>query len=33
VLGENIFIPKEFKTISNLDHISIEEFKEIQDIS
>jgi len=27
VLGENAFIPKEFKTISNISHIAIEEFK------
>ena len=27
VLGENVFIPKEFEKITNLDHISIEEFK------
>ena len=27
VLGENAFIPKEFKTISNISHITIEEFK------
>jgi len=33
VLGDNKFIPKEFKNVPNLEHISIEEFKEIQTIS
>ena len=33
VLGEDAFIPKEFENISNLTHISIEEFKKIFDFS
>lgn len=33
VLGKETFIPKEFKKIPNLEHITIEEFKEIHKIS
>jgi hypothetical protein len=33
VLGEPNFIPKEFKSLPNLEHISIEEFKKIFNIS
>jgi hypothetical protein len=33
VLGESGFIPKEFSNISNLSHISIEEFKKIFNFS
>lgn len=33
VLGEPNFIPKEFKSLPNLEHISIEEFKKIFKIS
>ena len=29
VLGDNGFIPKEFKKIPNLEHINVEEFKKI----
>jgi hypothetical protein len=32
VLGNDPFIPKEFKNIDNLEHISVEEFKKIHDI-
>ena len=32
VLGDNPFIPKEFASLSNLSHITVEEFKNIFDI-
>lgn len=33
VLGDNVFIPKEFSNIDNLSHISVEEFKKIFNFS
>tara|TARA_B100000780_G_scaffold276793_1_gene246097 strand:+ start:858 stop:1442 length:585 start_codon:yes stop_codon:yes gene_type:complete len=33
VLGDNPFIPKEFSKIDNLSHITIEEFKNLFDLS
>lgn len=33
VVGENAFIPKEFDKITNLEHVTVDQFKEILQIS